>query len=85
MASSKEPVQLMTAESFSIEIEKRVIADPICGSYIEETAALIEELQMDPSEGKEFISPTLRAKIEAEAERRGMLKERNNSTNLLTL
>lgn len=83
--SSKEPVHLMTAESFSLEVERRVKNDPITGSYIEETTALIEELQMEPAEGKEFISVTLRDKIQAEAERRGLLKERNKTTNLMQL
>jgi hypothetical protein len=73
--------QVYTPEAFALEVEKRVIsgAEP---SYITATSDLIEEMDCDPEEVKHLLSPTLIAKIKAEASKRGLLKEKHLSSDL---
>jgi hypothetical protein len=71
----------MTSELFSEEIERRISSGEE-ESYIEAIASYIEDLDQDASDMKHFISPTLIGKIEAEARKRGMLKEKHTTSDL---
>lgn len=70
-----------TPESFAMEVERRV-SEGLEKSYITATADLIEEMDCEAEEVKHMISPTLVAKIRAEALKAGMLKEKDTSVDL---
>jgi hypothetical protein len=75
---------VMTTELFSDEIERRINSGED-DSYIEAVARFIEELDQDASDMVQYLSPTLVGKIQAEALKRGMMKEKNRSASLLDM
>lgn len=74
----------MTSEQFSDEIERRV-SEHLVDGYIEAITDYINELDQDPEDMKHLISPTLIGKLEAEAYRRGFLKDKQNTINLMEM
>lgn len=71
----------LTPESFALEVERRIQSGQET-SYIEATSTMIEELDCEPEEVKHLLSDTLIKKIEAEASKRGFLKEKHNTSDL---
>lgn len=77
-----ENTKLPSPEEFSIEVENRTWSDKDEDSYIYHTTKYIEELGIDPEDGKKLISPSLLDKIKNEAMNMKMLKERNTTSSL---
>lgn len=74
---------LPSPEEFSLEVENRVWSDKDDDSYIYHTAKYMEELNLDATEGKRLISPSLHDKIKNEAMNMRLLKERNTTSSVL--
>lgn len=83
MTSDQTPQQPYTIESFALEVEQMVASGKYDG-YIECTSILIEKMDCEPEEVKHLLSPTLIMKIEAEASKSGLLKERHRTSDLTT-
>ncbi len=79
---NKEAV--LNSESFAMEVERRILHGED-DSYISATADLIEDMDCEPEEVLHLLSKTLIAKIEAEAHRKGYMKEKINSVDLTAL
>jgi hypothetical protein len=74
---------LPSAEEFSLEVENRAWSDKDEDSYIYHAAKYMEELNLDATEGKKLISPSLHDKIKSEAMNMRLLKERNTTSSVL--
>ncbi len=77
-----EPV--LNSESFAMEVERRIFNGED-DSYISATADLIEDMDCEPEEVLHLLSKTLIAKIEAEAHRKGYMKEKIDTVDLSAL
>lgn len=73
---------VMTAERFSLEVERRFREEGKDASYISVTAALFEEMDIDAIDGKSLISKSLLDKIENEAQEKNLLKEKASTSRL---
>lgn len=69
-----------TSDNFAELVERRVIENET--SYIEETSALMEELDIEPEDGIHLISKPLMEKIRVEAIKTNRLKEKFNTTTI---
>lgn len=66
---------IMTSETFSLEVERRYAGDPDPQKlYLTHASDYMEELGIDPSDGKKLISLALLDKIQHEALTRNLLK-----------
>lgn len=74
---------VISPEKFSVEVEQRFVDEGPSASYIEITAMYLEELGIDADEGKHLISKALLDKIQTEALRRNMLKDKNTTVSLV--
>jgi hypothetical protein len=74
----------ITQEEFSIEVESRAWSDKNDCSYIYHAAKYIDELDLDPEDGKALISPSLLDKIKNEAMSMRLLKERVTTSSVLS-
>ena len=79
----EQAVTLPSAEEFSLEVENRVWSDKEEISYLYHTSKYIEELGIEPEEGKKLISPSLFDKIKNEAMEERLLKERKTTSEVL--
>lgn len=79
----EQAASLPTPEEFSLEVERRTWEDKDEDSYIHHTAQYIEELGLEPEEGKRLISPSLLDKIKGEAMLMRLLKERNTTSSVV--
>ena len=73
---------VMTAERFSLEVERRFREEGKDASYISVTASLFEEMDIDAIDGKSLISKSLIDKIENEAQEKNLLKEKASTSRL---
>jgi hypothetical protein len=73
---------VMTPEKFSLEVERRFHETNKEFTYLEIAAELMEEIGVDPEDGKPLVTETLRDKIYAESLNRNLLKEKNTTINL---
>lgn len=77
------PVAIPSSEEFSLEVESRAWSDKDEDSYIYHTTQYIEELGLEPEDGKKLISPSLFDKIKNEAMQLRLLKERNTTSSVI--
>jgi hypothetical protein len=73
---------VMSAERFSLEVERRFVAEGRDASYISITAAFLDELDIDACDGKGLIGKSLFDKIENEAQEKNLLKEKSKTSRL---
>lgn len=78
-----EMANVLTAEKFSLEIERRRYESDDMLSYLELTTEYLEELGIDPDDGKPLISKTLLEKIYSEALDNNLLKEKSSTFKLV--
>ncbi|BAU40093.1 hypothetical protein [Ralstonia phage RSP15] len=75
-----EDGNMVTRENFAELVERRVELNE--SSYIEETSALLEELDLEPEDGLYLISKTLLDRIRTEAITTNRLKEKFKTNTL---
>ena len=68
---------MMTRQKFSKNIERVVKTKRI--SYLEAIIVVCEESGLEPEDVKKYISPAIRTKMEAEAIKLNLMKEKNRS------
>lgn len=74
---------IMTSETFSLEVERRYAEDPDPQKlYLTHSSDFMEELGIDPGDGKKLLSLALLDKIRHEALTRNLLKEKPTTYSL---
>lgn len=76
-------VNVMTAEKFSLEVERRYVELRGELTLLDIASSYLEELGIDPEDGKPLISKSLLDKLYDEALLLNLLKEKSNTIKLL--
>lgn len=75
--------KIYTPESFSLEVEQVFLKEKGRLTYLEIASDLMAENGIDPEDGGNMISPTLKEKIRAQSRERNLLKEKTRTTKLV--